>query len=54
MLCPSGSEFIDQVIGYIDLPVAKMNYIPGKSQRYSFGITDLTFRKLALRLDFRQ
>jgi hypothetical protein len=27
MLCPSGSEFIDQVIGYIDLPVAKMFYI---------------------------
>jgi hypothetical protein len=31
MLCPSGSEFIDQVIGYIDLPVAKMFYIPGES-----------------------
>jgi hypothetical protein len=42
MLCPSGSEFIDQVIGYIDLPVAKMFYIPGESQRYIFGITDLT------------
>jgi len=35
--------YIDQVIGYIDLPVAKMFYIPGKSQRYIFGITDLTF-----------
>ena len=54
MLCPSGNGFIDQVIGYIDLPVAKMFYIPGKSQRYIFGITDLTFRMLALRLDFRQ
>ena len=44
MLCPSGNGFIiDQVIGYIDLPVAKMFYIPGKSQRYIFGITDLTF-----------
>jgi hypothetical protein len=40
MLCPSGSEFIDQVIGYIDLPVPKMFYIPGESQRYIFGITD--------------
>ena len=54
MLCPSGNGFIDQVIGYIDLPVGKMFYIPGKSQRYIFGITDLTFRMLALRLDFRQ
>ena len=44
------AEFIDQVIGYIDVPVAKMFYIPGKSQRYIFGITDLTFRIL----DFRQ
>ena len=32
MLCPSGNGFIDQVSGYIDLPVAKMNYIPGKSR----------------------
>jgi hypothetical protein len=36
------------VIGYIDLPVAKMFYIPGESQRYIFGITDLTFRMLAI------
>jgi hypothetical protein len=42
------------VIGYIDLPVAKMFYIPGEIQRYIFGITDLTFRMLALRLDFRE
>ena len=42
------------MIGYIDLPVAKMFKIPGKSQRYIFGITDLTFRILASRLDFRQ
>ena len=54
MLCPSGSGCIDQVIGYIDLPVEKMFYIPGKSQRYIFGITDLMFRMLALRLDFKQ
>jgi hypothetical protein len=56
MLCPSGIGFIYQVIGYIaiDLPVAKMFYIPGKSQRYIFGITDLTFIMLVLRLDFRQ
>ena len=54
MLCPSGNGFIDQVIGYIDLPVAKMFYIPGKSRRNIFSITDLTFRMLALRLDFRQ
>ena len=32
MLCPSGNGFIDQVIGYIDLPVAKLFYIPGKSR----------------------
>jgi hypothetical protein len=32
------------VIGYIDLPVAKMFKIPGKSRRYIFGITDLKFR----------
>ena len=49
MICPSGNGFIDQVIECIDLPVAKMFFIPGKSQRYIFGITDLTFR-----LDFRQ
>ena len=54
MLCLSGNVFIDQVIGYIGLPIAKMFYIPGKSQRYIFGITDLTFGMLALRLDFRQ
>jgi hypothetical protein len=54
MLCPSGNGFLDQVIGYIDLPVAKMFYIPGKNQRYIFGITDLTFRMLAFKLDFRQ
>jgi hypothetical protein len=54
MLCPSGNGFIDQVIGYIDLPVAKMFYIPGEVQRYICGITDLMFRMLALRLDFRQ
>jgi hypothetical protein len=41
MICPSGNGFIDQVIGYIDLPVAKMFYIPVKSQRYILGITDL-------------
>ena len=52
MLCPSDNGFIDQVIGYIDLPVAKMFYIPGKST--IFGFTDLTFIMLALRLDFRQ
>jgi len=53
MLCPSGNGFVDQVIGYIDFPVAKMFYIPGKSKRSNFGNTDLTFRMLALRLDFR-
>jgi hypothetical protein len=35
------------MIEYIDLLVAKMFYIPGESQRYIFGITDLTFRMLA-------
>ena len=54
MLCLSGNGFIDQVIGYIDLPVAKRFYIPGKSRRHDFSITELTFRMLALRLDFRQ
>jgi hypothetical protein len=48
MLCPSGSEFIDQVIGYIDLPVAKMFYIPGESQRYIFGITEQPLKKILL------
>jgi hypothetical protein len=35
MLCPSGNGFIDQVIGYIDLPVAKMFYIPKCTLIYS-------------------
>ena len=54
MICPSGNGFIDQGIGYTDLPVTKMFYIPGKSKRSIFGITDLTLRMLASRLDFRQ
>jgi hypothetical protein len=49
MLYPSGNGFIDQVIGHIDLPVAKMFYIADKSQRYIFGIIDLTFLKSNLK-----
>jgi hypothetical protein len=46
MLCPSGNGFIDQVIGYIDLPVAKMFYIPGKSRDIlAFDISVLVINK---------
>ena len=54
MLNPTGNGFIDQVINYIDLPTEKEFYTPGKSKKSLFGNTDLTFRMLALRLDFRQ
>jgi hypothetical protein len=53
-LSPEKQISINSLYIFIGLPVAKMFYIPGKSQRYIFGITDLTFRMLALRLDFRQ
>ena len=54
MLNPTGYGFIGQVISYIDLPTEKEFYTPGKSKRSIFGNNDLTFRMLALRLDFRQ
>ncbi|XP_076099880.1 uncharacterized protein LOC143069233 [Mytilus galloprovincialis] len=53
MLCPNGGDFTDQVIGYVQLPSGKEFYIPGKSKKAIFGNTDLTFKMLALRLDFR-
>jgi hypothetical protein len=33
------------VIGYIDLPVAKMFYIPGESQRITFDVSVLVINK---------
>jgi hypothetical protein len=35
------------------LVINMADIVSGESQRYIFGITDLTFRMLALRLDFR-
>ena len=52
MLCPSGKDFISEVVDFIDLPTNKDAYIPGKSKKSIFGNVDLTFRMLALRLDF--
>ena len=52
MLCPSGDGFISEVLDSIDLPTFKDAYIPGKSSKAIFGNVDLTFRMLALRLDF--
>ena len=52
MLCPGGDGFIDQVKGYIYLPTKKEFYSPGKSNKAIFGNVDLTFRMLALRIDF--
>ena len=53
MLSPSGDGFISEVKYSIDLPTNKNAYIPGKSKKAIFGNVDLTFRMLALRLDFR-
>ncbi|CAG2207358.1 unnamed protein product [Mytilus edulis] len=53
MLCPNGGDFTDQVIAYVELPSGKEFYTPGKSKKAIFGNTDLTFKMLALRLDFR-
>ena len=52
MLCPGGDGFIDQVKGYIYLPTKKEFYSPGKRNKAIFGNVDLTFRMLALRIDF--
>jgi hypothetical protein len=52
MLCPGGDGFIDQVKGYTDLSTEKEFYSPGKSKNAIFGNVDLTFRMLALRIDF--
>jgi hypothetical protein len=38
--------------GYIYLPTKKEFYSPGKSNKAIFGNVDLTFRMLALRIDF--
>ncbi|CAG2206480.1 unnamed protein product [Mytilus edulis] len=53
MLCPNGGDFTDQVIAYVELPSGKEFYTPGKSKKAIFGNTDLTFKMIALRLDFR-
>ncbi|VDI48143.1 Hypothetical predicted protein [Mytilus galloprovincialis] len=52
MLCPFGDGFISEVINFIDLPTYKNAYIAGKSKKAIFGNVDLTFRMLALRMDF--
>lgn len=52
ILCPSGKQFITAVRDFIDLPTNKEAYISGKSNKAIFGNVDLTFRMLALRLDF--
>ncbi|CAC5391899.1 unnamed protein product [Mytilus coruscus] len=54
MLCPNGGDFTDQVTAYVELPSGKEFYTPGKSKKAIFGNTDLTFKMLALRLDFRE
>ncbi|CAC5381524.1 unnamed protein product [Mytilus coruscus] len=54
MLCPNGADFTDQVTAYVELPSGKEFYTPGKSKKAIFGNTDLTFKMLALRLDFRE
>lgn len=52
LLCPTGEYFIDPVKFCVDLPTSKQFYIPGKSKKSIFGNVDLSFRMLALRLDF--
>ncbi|XP_063416792.1 uncharacterized protein LOC134699035 [Mytilus trossulus] len=52
MLCPFGDGFISEVVDSIDLPTYKNAYIAGKSKKAIFGNVDLTFRMLALRMDF--
>ncbi|CAC5423237.1 unnamed protein product [Mytilus coruscus] len=54
MLCPNGGDFTDQVTAYVELPSGKEFYTPGKSKNAIFGNTDLKFKMLALRLDFRE
>ena len=51
-LCPSG-RFRKEIVDWIDLPTEKQYYIKCKNGKGIFGNTDLHFRMIALRIDFR-
>ena len=52
LLCPSGKDFIPNVVSYVYLPTEKSFYTPGKSKTFVFGNIDLPFSMLALKLHF--
>ncbi|MCG7876850.1 MAG: DNA N-6-adenine-methyltransferase [Candidatus Thiodiazotropha endolucinida] len=54
LLCCEDGYFIHNVTDVADLPTDKLSYVPCKNGRGIFGNTDLKFRMLALRLDFRE
>ena len=43
-LCPSGDEFIREVVGTIYLPTNKGDFTPGKGEKSVFGIYRFTFQ----------
>lgn len=51
-LCPNGN-FRKEVIDWFDLPTQKQYYVKCKNGKGIFGNTDLHFRMLALKVDFR-
>ena len=53
LLCCEDGYFIYNVTDIIDLPTNKSSYVPCQNGKDNFGSTDLKFRMLALRLDFR-
>ena len=46
-----GDHFHDFVVSWMDLPTAKEAFVPGRYLRM-FGVKDLSFRMLALRISF--
>ena len=52
VLCPNGN-FRKEVIDWFDLPTQKQYYVKCKNGKGIFGNTDLHFRMLALKIDFR-
>ena len=52
-LCPNGDKFIKEVIDFAYLPISRDHYVPGKSKNSLLGNSDLTFKIVALRIDYR-
>ena len=53
LLCCEDGYFMHNETDIIDLPTNKSSYVPCQNGKGIIGGTDLKFRMLALRLDFR-